>query len=108
MEPIMHLLERKGQFIAPDLRGYGFSSYNKKLRSLKDLANDVHLFMKERYKNINSYYVFGHNTGCLVAMYLALLHPERVKGLVLLSPSPPDGIKEDFPVETIEDLKKFK
>ena len=41
-------------------------------------------------------------------MYLALLHPEKVKGLVLLSPSPPDGIKEDIPVNSIDDLKKFK
>ena len=75
---------------------------------MKDLAKDVYLFMEEQYPEIDEYYVFGHNTGANVAMYLALLHPEKVKGLVLLSPSPPDGIKEDIPVNSIDDLKKFK
>jgi hypothetical protein len=39
---------------------------------------------------------------------MALLYPEKVKGLILSAPSPPDGIKEDVEVKTIEDLKKFK
>jgi len=39
---------------------------------------------------------------------MALLYPEKVKGLVLSAPSPPDGIKEDVEVKTIEDLKKIQ
>lgn len=108
MEPIMHTLENKGQIIAPCLRGFGFSSYNKKLKSLKDLAKDVNLFMNETYPQIKEYFIFGHNIGANIASYMALLYPEKVKGLILSAPSPPDGIKEDVEVKTIEDLKKFK
>ena len=38
MEPIMHELSTSARVIAPTLRGFGLSSYNKPLTSYKDLA----------------------------------------------------------------------
>ena len=108
MESIMYKLELKGKFVAPCLRGYGFSSLNNPVKSFDDLADDVYAFMEEAFPEIDDYYVFGHDTGAIVGMKLAIKHPEKVRGLTLLSPIPPTGLKDDIPVNSIEDLKKFK
>lgn len=99
-------LENKFKLIAPCLRGYGFSSLNQSVKSFEDLANDVYAFMNEKFPEIEDYYVFGHDTGAIVGMKLALLHPEKVRGISILSPIPPGGIKEEnVVVNSIEDLK---
>lgn len=108
MESIMYKLELKGKFIAPCLRGYGFSSLNNPVKSFDDLADDVYAFMEETFPEIEDYYVLGHDTGAIVGLKLALKHPEKVKGLTLLSPIPVTGLKDEIPVNSIEDLKKFK
>jgi pimeloyl-ACP methyl ester carboxylesterase len=67
------------------MRGFGFSSYKTKLTSYSDLAEDMYLFMNEAFPHIKDYLVFGHNIGGNVAMELAVKHPEKVKGIVLLA-----------------------
>ena len=42
--------------------------------------------------------------GAMVAVYLSLLDPIRVRGLILISPLRPDGYKSDVKVENYEDL----
>ena len=85
MEPIMHELINKAFIIAPTMRGFGKSSYKRPIKSYKDLAEDIYMFMSETYPEIKNYYIFGHNIGGNVAVELAKLHPESVKGLVLLA-----------------------
>ena len=81
----MHELGSKALVISPSMRGFGLSSYNKPIKSYKELAEDIYLFMSETYPLIKEYYVFGHNIGGNVAMELAKSHPESIKGLVLLA-----------------------
>lgn len=67
---------------AIDLIGFGESSYNRQLNSLKDFSDDVYLFMQAM--DIKSAHVLGWSTGGGVAMELAAAHPECVKQLILL------------------------
>ena len=53
-----------------DLRGCGFSTYHKPISTIDELAEDVHLFMKERFGKIENYYAVGHGIGATVAMSL--------------------------------------
>ena len=66
------------------MRGFGYSSCKKPIKSYNELAEDMHLFMKEEFPEVEDYYVFGHNIGGNVAMELAKSHPKSVKGIVLL------------------------
>ena len=40
--------------------------------------------MKERYPNVKGYYVVAEELGAVVAMELALLESDRVKGMMLI------------------------
>mgnify|MGYP000866442373 CR=1 FL=1 len=44
--PLLERLPKDMKVIAPDLRGYGDSSYYRRISSLADLANDVHLLIE--------------------------------------------------------------
>jgi len=76
-EPLMkHFEESKDvRVIAICLRGFGFSSYNNKISSLKDFAEDIKLFIKE-YCKVKEFYVLGHSMGGAVAQHLALITPD--------------------------------
>ena len=67
------------------MRGFGFSTYNNPLKSYKDLANDVNIFMNEIFPEIEEFYIFGHNIGGNVALELAKAYPDKVKGLIMLA-----------------------
>jgi len=41
------------------MRGFGYSSYNKEITSLKDLAEDLKLFVTEHLK-IDKFFIIGH------------------------------------------------
>ena len=69
--------------IAPDMRGYGESSYNKPFGSLMDLAEDFAAFCDEL--KITSLFVGGWSLGGAVALQLAAIRPDLVKGLILIS-----------------------
>lgn len=77
--PILPALAKKFHCFAPDLRGFGDSSYNKKFTGLKELAADVKLFADRM--GINKAYVVGWSTGGGVALELAAAYPEFVKAI---------------------------
>ena len=60
--------------ISPCMRGFGYSSYNNEISSLKDLAVDLKLFVTEHLK-IDKFYVIGHQLGGCIAMELAHMMP---------------------------------
>lgn len=70
MEPIMSKLSKHLKCIAPCMRGFGYSSYNNEIASLKDLATDLKLFITENLK-VDKFYVTGHQLGGCVALELA-------------------------------------
>lgn len=82
MVTMMDALSDKYHVIAPDLRGFGDSSFNNDFTSLKELAEDLLLFCEQL--NIKSAHVLGWSTGFGVAMELAILNPNLVKSLFSL------------------------
>ncbi len=86
MEPLMETFADKAQCIAMDLRGCGFSSYNKPISTIHDLSEDIHLFMRETFPMIETYYAVGHGIGATVAMSLIQNYSHQIKGLALIAP----------------------
>ncbi|GAA4013054.1 alpha/beta hydrolase [Deinococcus rubellus] len=72
--------------LAPDHRDTGDSSVFEDAYSLSDLADDAAGFL--RALDTGPAFVVGLSMGGMVAQYLALRHPELVRGLVLVSTTP--------------------
>ena len=81
--PLFERLPKDIRVLAPDLRGYGDSSYYRRISSLKDFADDIRLFMQA--KDLKSALVVGWSLGGGVAMELAAYHPELVEKLILIN-----------------------
>jgi pimeloyl-ACP methyl ester carboxylesterase len=81
-EPVMKHLPAKLRVVALSLRGYGDSDHPEGTYHPRDLAADLDAFMDRL--GIPAAYVVGHSMGSYVAEYLALDHPERVLGLMLI------------------------
>ena len=72
--------------IAPDLRGHGRTPAPPgSTFSFSELEGDLLRLLDS--KQIDSAYFVGHSGGALLALRLALDHPARVRGLVLVSGS---------------------
>jgi len=69
--------------LAPDMRGFGDSSYHNRFDSLDELADDVLNFLE--HLNVKEVYVLGWSTGAGVAYKMAAKKPELVKKIVSLS-----------------------
>jgi len=88
--------------IAPDLRGFGESERPEAVeeyaitRSVADMVAVLDLLGVERA------HVVGHDFGAAVAWVLAMLHPERVDRLVVLSVGHPSAVRR----RTIEQREK--
>lgn len=72
-----------------DLRGHGKSEGKRaNVRVLNDYINDLARFtdiVRESQPNLRRF-LFGHSMGGVIALQLALEHPEKVDGLVLSAP----------------------
>ncbi|MDP3487335.1 MAG: alpha/beta hydrolase, partial [Bacillota bacterium] len=79
---LIEQLESHFKLYAIDLRGFGDSTYNSPIDSIKDFAGDVKTFLA--LKNINSFAVVGWSTGGGVALELAADLPEQVTHVILL------------------------
>ncbi|QOC21084.1 alpha/beta hydrolase [Wenzhouxiangella sp. AB-CW3] len=77
------------QIICPDLRGHGQSTYRGKLTSKHWMEDLLALLDREGCRQA----LFGgHCLGANLAMRLALNHPDRVGGLVLVEPMLPAAL----------------
>ena len=85
----MEALESEFTIYAPDLRGFGDSTYNAPFDSLHDLALEVEEFMD--LVGIGKCAVAGWSTGGGVALELAADRPEQVTAVVLVDSVPPTG-----------------
>lgn len=81
-KPLFDRLPKTIRVIAPDLRGYGDSSYENRFDTLATLATDIRLFLKAL--NINKVDVVGWSLGGGVAMELAARH-NVVRRLILIN-----------------------
>ena len=67
--------------IALDMRGFGDSTYNKKIDSMEDLADDLKIFMDRM--DIKKADVLGWSAGGTVALQFAAKYPSLVNKLIL-------------------------
>ncbi|MDY0277523.1 MAG: alpha/beta hydrolase [Acholeplasma sp.] len=82
-KPLLDRIPKDIKVYAPDLRGYGDSSYYRRITSLKDFATDIYYFMKEL--NILKANIVGWSLGGGVAMELAANYPDAVQRLILVN-----------------------
>lgn len=76
-EPLITRIKDKYRCIAPDLRGFGDSTYNNRFSTLDELAEDVNLLTE--VLGVDSYYLVGWSNGGGVALKLCAKYPEKVK-----------------------------
>lgn len=81
-KPLIEILEKKYHIIAPDLRGFGDSTYNTAINSLEDLSDDIHSLMEEL--NIKRATIAGWSTGGAVALKFAAKYPDMIDKLILI------------------------
>lgn len=81
-KPIIEELSNTYRIIAPDMRGFGDSTYNKPIESLEDLADDILLLLDAL--EIKKYTLLGWSTGGAVAMKIAAKRQKQVEKLILL------------------------
>ncbi|MCP4346450.1 MAG: alpha/beta hydrolase [Desulfobacterales bacterium] len=71
------------KIVAPDLRGFGGSSYNNPVNSFKDFSEDVRLFVDAL--GLEKFSIAGWSAGGAIAMQFAIDHPGFVSKLILQS-----------------------
>lgn len=81
--PLFERLPGDMRVLAPDLRGYGDSTYYRRITSLADFAEDMKFFMQA--KEIKKAYIVGWSLGGGVALEFAAHYPELVEKMVLIN-----------------------
>lgn len=81
----------KYKVYAIDLRGYGMSTYNKPINSLKDFAQDLHLFVQTLA--LKDFILAGWSTGGAVSMEFVANYPNLARKLILLQSVGIKGLK---------------
>ena len=72
--------------IAPDYPGFGDSSFpstNEYTYTFDNLAETINQFLMQR--NVTDYVLMIHDYGAPVGFHIALKHPEKVKGFVVMN-----------------------
>ena len=81
--PLIERLPNDIRVIAPDLRGYGDSTYYRRIKSLKDFAEDIYYFLQG--KNIDVVDMVGWSLGGGVALEFAAAYPSMIRKLILIN-----------------------
>ena len=81
--PLLERLPKDLHVLAPDLRGYGDSSYHNRIKTMKDFADDIKSFMDE--KGLKSANIAGWSLGGGVALEFAAAYPNMTKKLILIN-----------------------
>lgn len=82
MEILMARMEERYKIFAPDMRGFGVSTYNQRIVSLKDLADDIRFWADSL--GLHRFALVGWSAGGGVAMQMAADNPDHVDKLVLI------------------------
>ena len=82
MSVFTNYLSQKYQTIAPDLRGYGKSHHQQNF-AMQEHINDLTTLLDKH--QIDRCLLLGWSLGGIIAMELALAHPKRFSGMVLVA-----------------------
>ncbi|NLP50013.1 alpha/beta hydrolase [Bacillus sp. RO1] len=80
---LMENIDDSFHLVAVDMRGFGESTYHEKIYSIKELADDIKLFVDEL--NLTDFTILGWSTGGAVAMQFVADNPNFAKKLILLA-----------------------
>ncbi|WP_431029931.1 intracellular short-chain-length polyhydroxyalkanoate depolymerase [Lysinibacillus sp. LZ02] len=80
---LMENLHEEFHIIAPDLRGFGGSSYNKRITHISDFAEDLKRFVDAL--SLKDFHLVGWSTGGMVCMQYCVLYPEDCHKLILMA-----------------------
>lgn len=81
-DTVMASLPQQYTAYAVDLRGFGASSYNSKISTLKELSEDLKLFVDQL--GLRKFSMVGWSTGGGVVMHFAIDYPNLVDKLILV------------------------
>jgi len=81
-KPLIERFQDEYRIIAPDMRGFGDSSYESRFDDLEVLAEDLIMLLDEL--NVHKYYVAGWSTGGAVALKMAVMRPKEVMKMILI------------------------
>ncbi len=83
--PTARVLARRWVNVVPDLPGYGRSGRSERVLTIPELADAVRALLDALA--IDRAVLLGNSMGCPIALEVAHAAPERVQGLVLVSPA---------------------
>lgn len=102
---VLDNMSEEYKLYALDLRGFGKSSYNRLITSIKDFSDDVKLFVDEI--DLKDFAIVGWSTGGAVAMQFAADHPGYCNKLILLASESTRGYPFDGKTRENEELRRF-
>lgn len=95
---LMEVLDPRYKIYAIDMRGFGYSTYNNRISSIKDFSDDLKEFVDAL--GLINFSLIGWSTGGCVSMQFEIDHPGLCKQIVLLA----SGSTRGYPMyETKED-----
>ena len=80
---LMDSMDAKYKIYAPDLRGFGESTYNERVTGIRDFSEDLHGFIEAL--ELKDFHLVGWSTGGAVCMQYVADHPGKCEKLVLLA-----------------------
>ncbi|MFJ5713950.1 alpha/beta fold hydrolase [Neobacillus sp. NPDC093127] len=102
---VLDNMDKKYKLYAVDLRGFGGSSYNNLVMSIKDFSDDVKLFVDEI--GLKDFAMAGWSTGGAVAMQFAADYPGYCNKLILLASESTRGYPFDGKINEIDEPRRF-
>ncbi|MEH7249792.1 alpha/beta hydrolase [Neobacillus niacini] len=102
---VLENMSEEYKLYALDLRGFGKSSYNKLITSIKDFSDDVKLFVDEI--GLKDFAMIGWSTGGAVAMQFTADYPGYCNKLLLLASESTRGYPFDGKTSENEEPRRF-
>ncbi|WP_040347340.1 alpha/beta fold hydrolase [Neobacillus bataviensis] len=102
---VLDNMDAKYKLYAVDLRGFGGSSYNNLVMSIKDFSDDVKQFVDEI--DLKDFAIVGWSTGGAVAMQFAADYPGYCNKLVLLASESTRGYPFDGKINETDVPRRF-
>ncbi len=90
--PLIQRLKNQYRVVAPDLRGFGDTSYNRPFDSMEQLADDLKEFL-DAIKVDGAHFVCW-SAGCCVALKFAAKYPKAVKSIFAIE----GGSHKGYPI----------
>jgi pimeloyl-ACP methyl ester carboxylesterase len=102
---VLENMAEEYKLYALDLRGFGESSYNNLLTSIKDFSDDVKLFVDEI--GLKDFAIVGWSTGGAVSMQFTADYPGYCNKLILLASESTRGYPFDGKTSEDEEPRRF-